>query len=370
GHLGTDKLRWCVPHFAQEDADMVFWESLMNDAGSNRFSNLDLYEVWVRNVAQMPKHPTYGVINTGEAAGRYGDNCQGVEWCKMTEEVNIFWWAKIEPLYRDVTSMLTVAFQRGCSGKTDSVEPCKHLQITWHPGYILLYYFVVYVHIYVHIYAYIYKGPHGHRLNAEVLGHWLLKVTLEGLQKYASEIEKRLTKDGRPTLSLECLLADPSRKDVPKQPYFCNDKCREPSWCASTFFPAPIHTQLESFVLKGDGWISIDTTDKRTQPLILRTGGQNPIDHKIEFQTSTLGSELVIQVKVPTCCIVIPRSISQSGQEWHDQFEFKIDNERVECELGNDACTIRTGAGKHVLTVRYASKTKWDFASIDMIAAM
>ena len=404
GHLGTNKLRWCVSQFSQNDADMVFWESLMNDAGYK--NSYDYFETWVRNVVTMPKHPLYGVISTGDATGRYGDACPK-PYCAMTNKVNLYWWKQVEPMYAEMKNgyyMATVAFRRGCANLYETKDECKDLTVTWHPG------------------------PHGHRLNAEVLAHFYLRVTLDGLNKYGSQINDLLTKDKQPTLGLECLLGEKEgpKWDSKKHEYlswqdkkgvsgldsgkYCQDTCSvSPSWCISSYYPMPQHNRIGEFVVdkfkinertehisvnaskdfakqnakaKASGWYAQDDVDKSVHPLIFRHGGQAPIDHKVEFETDVIGSVLNINVKVPSKAILVLEPISGGGEEWLEQFKFKVDGNNVECK-GNGKtasgynykekgfCLISATKGKHVLAIEYGKKvSSHKKAAIDMIVGI
>ena len=174
GHLGTRKLSWCTNQMVPDDSDFVFWESLMNDAGDKQ--NYEIFERWVRNALSLPKRPIWGAINTGEAADRYGDRCNDKPYCKIANGVNIYWWKEIRPLYEQSSDMLFASARRGCYALADKVPECSGLTVTWHPS------------------------PNGHRLFAETLAYWFLKIAQNGLKKHQAEIEKILNgNNGKPT---------------------------------------------------------------------------------------------------------------------------------------------------------------------------
>merc|ERR1712129_110507 len=221
----------CTHQLVPDDSDLVFWESLMNDAGDKQ--SYDIFERWLRKVLSLPKRPIWGAINTGQAADRYGDNCHNKPYCPIAEGVNMYWWKEVWPAYKDESDMMFMSGRRGCYALADTIPECTGLTVTWHPS------------------------PNGHRLMAETFAYWFLKIALEGLQKHQPAIEFMVRgSEGRPTAELECLLEDPLGKRVDadttlphREPKYCGDQCKDaPNWCISSYIPTPKHLQIGNFV--------------------------------------------------------------------------------------------------------------------------
>eukprot|EP01084_Bolivina_argentea_P178819 309075_1 len=306
GHIGTKKLNWCTNQIVPDDSDLVFWESLMNDAGDKR--NFPIFERWTRNVLALPKNPIWGAINTGDAADRYGDNCHKKPYCKIGNAVNMYWWRDVRPIYEKSSDFLFVGARRGCYALYDApnVSECTGLSVTWHPS------------------------PNGHRLFAETFAYWFLKVTMNGLKKYKTQIEN-LIKDtnGRPNIELECLLHDPMYKDennapLPHpQPKYCGASCViTPNWCVSSYVVIPQYQRIANYIVRNDNDSWVLNSNGYFGALIGRTGGQASLDDKAALQTNVIGASVVIRVYVNSCGIIVFEPLSGGGMIWHDQFEF------------------------------------------------
>ena len=63
GHLGTDDLNWCLKSLVGESPDVIFWESVMNDAGSRIVTKT--IENHLRNSLSLPKRPVWHAMIAG-----------------------------------------------------------------------------------------------------------------------------------------------------------------------------------------------------------------------------------------------------------------------------------------------------------------
>ena len=224
GSVSTMNLGFCIPSLIGDDADVVFWESQMNDHGST-VSHAE--EIHFRNAITLPRRPMYHVMHAGKNGPNH--NGQYVEQyddelseqdkkngktAAFKNENNCYGWicgddksknknydhGLLSSPYTEYGSGLTMFFPtNGISQiNTTKYEQFRtgQLYVSWHPG------------------------PAGHRVYAEILAYHYLTCAIETFIDIKDLIDE-LTPSNidtiqKPIEEMLEILEDPPTKPLPK----------------------------------------------------------------------------------------------------------------------------------------------------------
>ena len=290
GAIGTDQLAWCIPEITggnAEKIDVVFWESIMNDAGSDD-SRKHTMEEHLRNALSLfggtfngnvPNRPLWHAVIAGSNGMRPFDFDE-----------------KAKPIYRGYSDLIEQYSDFGAGmvefNPSMGMNPMKkaqpenwsdeHFYVTWHPG------------------------PAGHRIYAEILAYFYLDAALSVLadiKETMADLEKTLNMSiARPVLEMLDLLQDapyeaglPPPSESKKCQPICTDAMN--SYCLLGFNPKDSVYEISKYVLEPNGW-RYENVAGNPQPIDNEDGGQASVDTKFGYKGNKESGELVLSVKI------------------------------------------------------------------------
>eukprot|EP01083_Nonionella_stella_P004385 12676_1 len=216
GSVSSTQIGPCIPSLIGDDADVVYWESQMNDHGT---AVGHATENHFRNAITLPRRPLYHVMHAGKNGpsqvgkhyaqeksknGKQGQfknegSCYG--WlCGRDKGEHLFKNGLLQPTYTNYGTGVTLFYPTaGLSSinKTTYEEfQTGYLYISWHPS------------------------PAGHRVYAEMLAYYYLTSLLETFADIRDLIEDLTPHDSdttnKPIEAMLEILEDPPRtKEIP-----------------------------------------------------------------------------------------------------------------------------------------------------------
>jgi len=180
GKISTIEIGSCIPSLIGDDADVVFWESQMNDHGDAVDHSVENH---FRNSVTLPRRPLYHVMHAGKngpestpgvhdeqygtkkkgkkAAFKNEDKCYQWLCGKNTKDIHDHDGGLLMEEYTDYGSGIMLFYPANGlrAVNTTKYEEFKkeYLYVSWHPG------------------------PTGHRVYAEMLSYHYLSAVLETL---------------------------------------------------------------------------------------------------------------------------------------------------------------------------------------------
>lgn len=303
GGLGTMQIGPCISSLVGDDADVVYWESHMNDHGD---SVAHSEENHFRNSITLPRRPMYHIMHAGKNgpthAGKYDEQYDADElghekgfknekhcysWVcgKNGDDHNFENGILMEP-YTDYGSGLTMFYPANGLSSVNTSEyeefSVPYLYVSWHPG------------------------PTGHRVYAEMLAYHYINAALETFADIKDLIQDLIPQsDGDDGSSngmqpieemLEILEDPPTNKEIPHDNVakqcdpFCTNATE--SVCISGYYTlGKPRFSLKRWRKKSDhsedlGQWRYDTWMKNNQALIFKKGGQGNNDIKYNWKTA------------------------------------------------------------------------------------
>ena len=305
GSLGTEQEGWCVPQLlgGGDDIDVVFWESMMNDAGHDN-SDRHMIENHLRNSISLPRRPLWHAM----IAGQQGDepskfekeNADGTLASKKSRRKIYDAWAPLIEYYKEFGAGI-VEFKpsNGLNPYlNENNEDAGKYYVTWHPG------------------------PQGHRLYADQIGYFYLGALLEVLvdiEKDVLELETSV-----PLEEMLNILEEPPREGELPDGYKCNPICTDAGvrpqhqYCMAGFRPLDSHNEFARYQLydfqrsfqpaahnqeelgnwNNNGHWPYDLVAGQSQPMTRFDGSQGSIDSKYGFIGKRSNGKLYLSVKV------------------------------------------------------------------------
>lgn len=260
-------------------------------------------EVWLRNILDSPDELyTNPFLTCVDIGGGLSSVCA---------KQGRFFFNSFISNYANNTGIFNFHSKHACNGYEDA-EICKAASIRWHPS------------------------PKMHRVMAETYAMTLLKYILDTLGKFEKSIRKMIAQtDNQPNYALACLLSFQTLQRPLHKPVKCGDICDNPMWCTTSFWPTPEHSKLHRFLdmTETHGFNVEDLVDKPVNPLIMRHGGQAPIDHKAQLVATTVGASMSVNVKVPNrfIAIVYPMGMTSQFRESLSRADLFVDGVKEEC---------------------------------------
>jgi len=255
--------------------DVVFWESIMNDAGSDN-SRRHTIENHLRNVLSLsggtyngniPNRPLWHAVIAGADASA----------------------TSLYEGYKDLIQQYSdfgagiVEFNAANALKRKNLLKNEMFYVTWHPG------------------------PRGHRLYAEQIAYFYLNATLSVLESIRSpiiDLSKKLnmSKISRPVLEMLELLQDapydtglPLMKNTKKCQPLCTDAST--SHCILGFNPKDRSYDISKFVINASKW-KYDFVAGNPQPIDAMNGGQASIDTKYGYKGNMNSGPLILELSI------------------------------------------------------------------------
>jgi len=298
GKISTMDLSWCIPSLIGDDADVVFWESQMNDHGA---AVEHATENHFRNAITLPRRPLYHVMHAGKNGPDKGEYAE--EYAESDKENGFknegacYGWIcgnnnKNDPdypggilmaPYTDYGSGVTLfypAYGLAAVNNTKYEEFSNgYLYVSWHPG------------------------PTGHRVYAEMLAYHYLSCVIQTLMDIKPLIDDLTPSTNALTKPIEEMLEileDPPTKPLPEafSAGHCDPFCTNAteSVCISGYetLGTPRYS-LRRFREKQD---SVQDTGKWTytewfsnpQAFSYKQGGQASSDNKWWWYTNSADS--------------------------------------------------------------------------------
>jgi len=337
GKLGTESQAFCVHSQVGEDADVVMWESFMNDGGRPSAAML---EVHLRNANFLPNRPLWHTLHAG--------TCD--------RDVKVGQWSRYEG-YRDIKELAEYYDEAGvgnihfrpCQGLEPlrDQEPYDQLYITWHPD------------------------SQGHRAYAEVIAYEYLTALQGVLEEHMDEILQEAghsigvnTRD-----KIDKILAEPTFSDLPS-PYKCGSFCEKPAICITGLQPLQPQWSLERFVRPETKWeYRIAAHGHDVSGFDRVRGEQGPLDHKWAFVGGPDDGWLRCEITIPSKGLWIHKPYADHSTEYRNELittgetlRIKLDGKSYKCESSGkkldkmevEGCFFEDlPQGKHILEVKH-----------------
>eukprot|EP01083_Nonionella_stella_P004384 12673_1 len=271
GHLSTVQIGPCIPSLIGDDADVVFWESQMNDHGDAVSHSVENH---FRNAITLPRRPLYHVMRAGKNGGGESEPCYG--WlCGSNHGDGL-----LQSAYTDFGAGATQFFPTGGLATVNTSEykefETGYLYVSWHPG------------------------PTGHRVYAEMLAYHYLSCVLETFADIADLINDFDTR-GKPIEAMLEILEDPPRsRTIPHDHVAnqCDPVCTNATEavCISGYATLgkprySLKRWREKVTHDEDrGHWDYDSWMANPQAFSLKQGGQGSCDIKNQWQSKTADS--------------------------------------------------------------------------------
>jgi len=346
GHINSIDEGYMVPQMVGEDADVVIWESIMNDGGR---PNLDRgFELHIRNSLRIAKSPVYHMVVAGECKGG----------------------SEISPDHSFLEAFTNYAkyglmFFKPCNGakeiedRLDEYKPHNHkiLWISWHPG------------------------PQGHRLFATIFAYTYLGSVIKVIEDNLDQL-KDMAPNGVPTDALAIFIH--SLDDHPKNlPHAVSMQLPFPEVTSAITLIEPVMPEniLDNYIVDSGGWErskpgDTDIGDYGKTSFCRKEGGHKPCDSKGRWVGEAGNQPFIVKAYAPTKYIMIThpyfsnrleKSLASQNSWWHvmvDGNEQKCIGDKVyltkKMTLGENhgknpevdgGCVVATGKGKHVIEI-------------------
>ncbi|ETO22013.1 hypothetical protein RFI_15189 [Reticulomyxa filosa] len=311
GSLGTSQISSCLPEIVGDDADVVFWEEIMNDGGRPPPKAIENH---IRNAITLKRRPVWHAI----LAGSYSGDPSTFRKVQLNSA-----YKELAEYYTKVGAGIVEFFpSNGINPlvSQDNKYSPDLLYVTWHPG------------------------PRGHRYYAQIIAHFYLTSLLSVLKTIQPAIQNMKTTV--PTLEMHDLLQDIPADSILPSGKYCGKVCTSAKrrWCISGMFPSDsshfLRWYAESTPLLWP-WQSIASN---AQSLANMDGGQAAIDAKYGFLGNGRSQTLKIKIKTSDKkYVMIHRpyadwnSLKEAIKTMRSWLHLQIDGKDVECiRAGSD----------------------------------
>eukprot|EP01083_Nonionella_stella_P004386 12679_1 len=216
GSVSSTQIGPCIPSLIGDDADVVYWESQMNDHGT---AISHAVENHFRNAITLPRRPLYHVMRAGkvgpEQVGKHytQEESKNGKQGQFKTEGHCYRWVcgKDRPDHRYENGLLDPTYTNYGTGITmfyptaglSSINKTKYAEFK--TGYL---------------YISFHPGPSGHRVYAEMVAYYYLTSVLETFADIKDLIDDLTPHDGdttnKPIEAMLEILEDPPRaKEIP-----------------------------------------------------------------------------------------------------------------------------------------------------------